>query len=69
MLRSYLRANHGEADKSTGKILRFSLKRIFTNFGELVKNERFRCVSDLPTIMRLRNRIIEEGERINQVIF
>jgi len=46
MLRSYLRANHGEADKSTGKILR--------------------CVSDLPTIMRLRNRIIEEGERINQ---
>ena len=28
-----------------------------------------RCVSDLPTIMRLRNRIIEEGERINQVIF
>jgi len=46
MLRSYLRANHGEADYSTTRILR--------------------CVSDLPAIMRLRNKMIEEGERINQ---
>jgi len=46
MLRSYLRANHGEADYSTTRILR--------------------CVSDLPAIMLLRNKMIEEGERINQ---
>merc|ERR1712130_501143 len=43
MLRSYLRANYGEADYTTARILR--------------------CVSDLPAIMRLRNKMIEEGEQ------
>ena len=74
MLRSYLRANHGEADYSTARILRFVIICQYGKIDEILiflknmssgKNE-FRCVSDLPAIMRLRNKMIEEGEQINQ---
>ena len=70
MLRSYLRANHGEADYSTARILRFVIICQHGKIDEILiflknmssgKNE-FRCVSDLPAIMRLRNKMIEEGE-------
>ena len=65
-----MRANHGEAEYSSARILRFN-RRSMQLQGICNKRKEnsaqglqspFRCVSDLPAIMRLRNLIIEEGK-------